>query len=127
MALFKSESLFSLFIRLNYSFEAQAVIYSLTLVTELNTPNFAGPLRDCLYFCPGTFLLGPFQVGWEQLHRFQVGWERFHQIPFVWFIVQLHNETKRLEILLNRTREEINRDFVCFGYFTLSSSSSGSF
>ena len=32
--------------------------------------------------------------------------------PFVWFIVQLHNETKRLEILLNRTREEINRDFV---------------
>ena len=32
--------------------------------------------------------------------------------PFVWFIVQLHNETKRLEILLNRTREEMNRDFV---------------
>ena len=31
---------------------------------------------------------------------------------FVWFIVQLHNETKRLEILLNRTREEMNRDFV---------------
>ena len=35
-----------------------------------------------------------------------------HQSPFVWFIVQLHNETKRLEILLNRTREEMNRDFV---------------
>ena len=32
--------------------------------------------------------------------------------PFVWFIVQLHTETKRLEILLNRTREEMNRDFV---------------
>ena len=32
--------------------------------------------------------------------------------PFVWFIMQLHNETKRLEILLNRTREEMNRDFV---------------
>ena len=30
----------------------------------------------------------------------------------MWFIVQLHNETKRLEILLNRTREEMNRDFV---------------
>tara|TARA_X000000368_G_C22915056_1_gene660390 strand:+ start:763 stop:939 length:177 start_codon:yes stop_codon:yes gene_type:complete len=26
--------------------------------------------------------------------------------------MQLHNETKRLEILLNRTREEMNRDFV---------------
>tara|TARA_Y100001937_G_C6903822_1_gene234511 strand:- start:84 stop:335 length:252 start_codon:yes stop_codon:yes gene_type:complete len=32
--------------------------------------------------------------------------------PFMWFIVNLNNETKRLEILLNRTREEINRDFV---------------
>lgn len=32
--------------------------------------------------------------------------------PFVWFIINLHNETKRLEILLNRTREEMNRDFV---------------
>ena len=32
--------------------------------------------------------------------------------PFVWFIVQLHNETKRLEILLNRTREEIGKEYV---------------
>ena len=28
----------------------------------------------------------------------------------VWFIVQLQN--KKLEILLNRTREEMNRDFI---------------
>ena len=32
--------------------------------------------------------------------------------PFLWFIIQQHNELKRLEILLNRTREEVNRDFV---------------
>ena len=32
--------------------------------------------------------------------------------PFLWFIIQQHNELKRLEILLNRTREEFNRDFV---------------
>ena len=31
---------------------------------------------------------------------------------FLWFIIQQHNELKRLEILLNRTREEVNRDFV---------------
>ena len=30
--------------------------------------------------------------------------------PFLWFIIQQHNELKRLEILLNRTREEVNRD-----------------
>ena len=32
--------------------------------------------------------------------------------PFLWFIIQQPNELKRLEILLNRTREEVNRDFV---------------
>ena len=32
--------------------------------------------------------------------------------PFLWFIIQQHNELKRLEILLNRTRVEVNRDFV---------------
>ena len=32
--------------------------------------------------------------------------------PFLWFIIQQHNELKRLEILLNRTREEVNRDFL---------------
>ena len=32
--------------------------------------------------------------------------------PFLWFIIQQHNELKRLEILLNLTREEVNRDFV---------------
>ena len=32
--------------------------------------------------------------------------------PLLWFIIQQHNELKRLEILLNRTREEVNRDFV---------------
>ena len=32
--------------------------------------------------------------------------------PFLWFIIQQHNELKRLENLLNRTREEVNRDFV---------------
>ena len=41
----------------------------------------------------------------------EFGTDWFVQV-FVWFIVQLHNETKRLEILLNRTREEMNRDFV---------------
>ena len=32
--------------------------------------------------------------------------------PFVWFIINLNNETKRLEILLNRTREEVARDYI---------------
>ena len=32
--------------------------------------------------------------------------------PFLWFIIQQHNELKLLEILINRTREEVNRDFV---------------
>ena len=36
--------------------------------------------------------------------------------PFLWFIIQQHNELKRLEILLNRTREEVNRDFVSKEY-----------
>ena len=32
--------------------------------------------------------------------------------PFVWFMANLNSELKRVEVLLNKTREEVNRDFV---------------
>ena len=32
--------------------------------------------------------------------------------PFVWFMANLNSELKRVEVLLNKTREEVARDFV---------------
>ena len=31
---------------------------------------------------------------------------------FVWFMANLNSELKRVEVLLNKTREEVARDFV---------------
>ena len=32
--------------------------------------------------------------------------------PFVWFMANLNSELKRVEVLLNQTRQEVPRDFV---------------
>ena len=32
--------------------------------------------------------------------------------PFVWFMANLNSELKRVEVLLNKTREEIAKDYV---------------
>ena len=29
-----------------------------------------------------------------------------------WWVINMHNELKRVEILLNRTREEVARDYI---------------